>query len=81
MANRMPPLIVPGHASCCFQLTAAEWRHWVAAGESLGNGLIAVARGLAALWRRAISRSRAPDNGDRSSPVSAAEARAEGVFR
>lgn len=72
MAKRMPPLDAPGHASCCFQMTAAEWRHWVAAGENLGSG-------LAALWRRAICPSRAVGREDRSRCVSAADTRARGV--
>ena len=72
MAKRMPPLNEPGHASCCFQMTAAEWRHWLAAGESLGSG-------LTALWRRAISLSHAADNEARSRGVSAADTRARGA--
>lgn len=81
MPNRMPAPSTSGHTRCCFQMTAAERRRWVAAGETLGSGLIAVARGLATLQRRAISLSRAPDNGDWDRPGPAAEVQAEGASR
>lgn len=60
MANRMPPLDTPGQANSCFQLTAAERRRWIAAGETLGGGLAAVARRLAVLGRRASVLSPVP---------------------
>lgn len=78
MAERPPSFNTTGQVYSHYKMTTSEQRRWIATGEAIGDGLIAAACGLAALWRRVLAYSpgRRGESGRR---VATADTPAEGA--